>query len=105
MPSFDPEDLIGRTFLLPPEENGERDRAKLTRIVVEIIDQDDGYRLEDINYILDIGQGKVEESICYNQLLYHLEIAQENYIGMDQELFEFRAIIGHQGLLKATHPD
>ena len=73
MPSFDPEDLIGRTFLLPPEENGERDRAKLTRIVVEIIDQDDGYRLEDI--------------------------------GMDQELFKFRAIIGHQGLLKATHPD
>ena len=26
MPTFDPSDLIGRTFLLPPEENGERDR-------------------------------------------------------------------------------
>ena len=24
---------------------------------------------------------------------------------MDQELFKFRAIIGHQGLLKATDPD
>ena len=24
MPTFDPSDLIGRTFLLPPEENGER---------------------------------------------------------------------------------
>ena len=38
MPPFDPEDLIGRTFLLPPEENGERHRAKVTRKVVEIID-------------------------------------------------------------------
>ena len=26
LPTFDPEDLIGRTFLLPPEENGERPR-------------------------------------------------------------------------------
>ena len=31
MPTFDPSDLIGRTFLLPPEENGERHRAKVIR--------------------------------------------------------------------------
>ena len=34
MPIFDPSDLIGRTFLLPSEENGERHRAKVTRQVV-----------------------------------------------------------------------
>ena len=45
MPTFDPSDLIGRTFLLPPEENGERHRAKVTRQVVEIIDQDNGQRI------------------------------------------------------------
>ena len=28
MPAFDPADLIGRAILLPPEENGERHRAK-----------------------------------------------------------------------------
>ena len=55
MPTFDPSDLIGRTFLLPPEENGERHRAKVTRKVVEIIDQEDGKRVENINFILDIG--------------------------------------------------
>ena len=38
MPTFEPSDLIGRNFLLPPEENGERHRAKVTRQVVEIID-------------------------------------------------------------------
>ena len=58
MPTFDPSDLIGRTFLLPPEENGERHRAKVTRKVVEIIDQEDGQRVENINFILDIGNGK-----------------------------------------------
>ena len=59
MPTFDPRDLIGRTFLLPPEGNGERHRAKVTRQVVEIIDQDNGQRVENINFILEIGNGKV----------------------------------------------
>ena len=86
MPTFDPIDLIGRTFLLPPEENGERHRAKVTRKVVEIIDQEDGQRVENINFILDIGNGEVEELISYNQLLEHLENAQDHDMGMDQEL-------------------
>ena len=37
MPTSDPSDLIGRTFLLPPEENGERHRANVTRQVVELL--------------------------------------------------------------------
>ena len=98
MPTFDPTDLIGRTFLLPPEENGERHRAKVTRKVVEIIEQENGHRVDNINIILDIGNGKVEEIISNNQLLEHLENAQNNDMGMDQELFKFRAINPHQGL-------
>ena len=105
MPIFDPSDLIGRTFLLPPEENGERHRAKVTRQVVDIIDQDNGQRVENINFIPDIGNGKVEELISYNQLLKHLENAQDHDMGMDQELYRFRAIIGHQGPLLASEPD
>ena len=98
MPTFDPSDLIGRTFLLPSEENGERHRAKVTKQVVEIIDQDNSQRVENINFILDIGNGKVEELISYNQLLEHLENAQHHDMGMDQELYRFRAIIAHQVL-------
>ena len=93
MPTFDSSDLVGRTFLLPPKENGERHRAKVTRQVVEIIDQDNGQRVENINFILDIGNGKVEELISYNQLLEHLENAQDHGMGMDQELYRFRATI------------
>ena len=64
---------------------------KVTRKVVEIIDQENGHRVENINFILDIGNGKVEELISYNQLLEHLENTQDNDIGMDQELFKFRS--------------
>ena len=50
---FDPEDLIGRTFLLACEENGERHWAKVTRKVVEIFDQENGHRKENISFLLD----------------------------------------------------
>ena len=105
MPTFDPSDLIGRTFLLPPEDNGERHRAKVTRQVPETVDPDNGQRVENINFILDIGNHKVEELISYNQLPEHLENAQDHDMGMDQELYRFRAIIGHQGPLIASDPD
>ena len=81
MPTFDPEDLIGRIFLLLPEENGERCRAKVTRKVVEITDQDDGHRLVNINFILETGNGKVEELISYSQLVDHMETAHANDAG------------------------
>ena len=103
MPTFDPSDLIGRT--LPPEENGERHRAKVTSQVVEIIDLDNGQRVEIINFTFYIGNGKVEELISYNQLLEHLENAEDHDMGMDQELYRFRVIIGHQGSLLASDPD
>ena len=105
MPEFDPDDLIGRTFLLPPQENGERLKAKVTNKVVEEIEAADGNRIPNINFILDIGEGKVEELITYNQLLDHLEQADEQDNFMDQELYRFRAIIGHEGALKATDPN
>ena len=104
MPTFDPT-YIGRTFLLPPAENGERHRTKVTRKVVEINDKENGHRVENVNFIFDIGNGKVEELISYNQLLEHLENAQGNDMGMDQKLFKFRAINGHQGPLIASDPD
>ena len=56
--------------------------------------------LENINFILDIINGKVEELIYYNQLLDHLEAAQESDIAMDEELFKLRDIIGTKVLQK-----
>ena len=58
MPEFDPDSLIGMTSLLPPEENGERLRAKVTKNVVEEKESKDGNRTPNINFILNIDQGK-----------------------------------------------
>ena len=97
--------LLEGTFLLTPGDNGERLRAKVTRKVVEDIEKADGERVQNLSYILGIGNGKVEELISYNQLVDHLEAAANEDNEINDDLFKFRALIGHQGPLKPTDPN
>ena len=105
LPGFNPDDLVGRTFLLPPGDNGERLRAKVTRKVVEDIEQADGERVQKFSFILSIGNRKLEEIISYNQLVDHLEAAANDDNDISDDLFKFRSLIGHQGPLKPTYPN
>ena len=72
---------------------------------MEEIESEDGNRIPNINFILDIGQGRVEELITYNQYPYHLEQAEAQDNSMDQELYRFRATICYEGPLKETDPN
>ena len=102
MPGFNPDDLVGRTFLLSPGDNGERLRAKITRKVVEDIEQEDGERVQKLSFILGIGNGKLAEIISYNQLVDHLEAADNDDNEISDDRFKFRALIGHQGPQRPT---
>ena len=105
LPGFSPDDIVGRTFLLPPGDNGESLQAKVTRKVVEDIEQAEGERVQKLSFILCIGNGKLEEIISYNQLVDHLETAANDDNEISDDLFKFRALIGHHGLLKPTDPN
>ena len=60
MANIDIPNLLGRSFLLPPEDNGECHMAK-------IIDIDDhGQPLEDIKFKLKINKDQAEEIMSYN---------------------------------------
>ena len=59
---------------------------------------------QNLSYILGIDNGKMEEIITYSQLADHLEEANEDN-GISDDLYKFRALIGHQGPLKATDPN
>ena len=104
-PEFNPDILVGRTFLLPPRDNGERLRAKVTRKVVEVNEKAEGERVQNLSYILGIRNDKMEEIISYNQLVDHQEAAANEDNEISDDLFKFRALIGHQGPLKPTDPN
>ena len=88
--------LFEGPFLLPPGDNRERTRAKVTRKVVEVIEQADGERVQNLSFILGICNGKLEEIISYNQFVDHLKAAANDDNKNSDDLFRFRALISHQ---------
>ena len=60
MAEYKPDDLVGRTFLLPKNEQGERIRSTIQRKVIETskhLDDQHNNAIEMINFNLDVGQG------------------------------------------------
>ena len=98
MANIDIPNLLGRSFLLPPEENGECHMAK-------IIDIDDhGPPLEDMKFKLKISKDQAEEIMSYNQLMDYIQKGTDAEEDPDS-LFKFRGIVAHQGPLESIDPD
>ena len=98
MANIDIPNLLGRSFLLPPEDNGERHMAK-------IIDIDDhGQTLEDIKFKLKINKDQAEEIMSYNQLMDYIQKGTDAEQDPDS-LFKFWDIVAHQGPPESTDPN
>ena len=68
MAEYNPDDLIGRTFLLPKNEQGERLRATIKRKVIEtskLLDNQHGNAIDNVNFHLDVGQKRSEAIMSY----------------------------------------
>ena len=98
MANIDIPNLLARSLLLPPEDNGERHMAK-------VIDIDDhGQTLEDIKFKLKINKDQAEEIMSYNQLMDYIQKGTDAEEDPDS-LFKFRDIVAHQGPLESTDPN
>ena len=97
MANIDILNLLGRSFLLPPEDNGECHMA----IIIDI--DDHGQPLEDIKFKSKINKDQAEEIMSYNQLMDYIQKGTD----ADEDphsLFKFRDIIAHQGPFESTDP-
>ena len=66
------DDLLGRTFLLPMDENGERMRATISEHVKDLY-QDKVSREDQLRFKLKIDGDQLDDLISYNQLMEYLE--------------------------------
>ena len=72
MPSYDPDRLIGTTFLLPKGNNGECLRATISKKIIETSQEQDDIHdntVDNINFLIKVGQGRSERILSYNQIL------------------------------------
>jgi hypothetical protein len=90
----DPQELLGRTFLVDTQEDGQRFHA---HIVECISDHESNVRHLDnhVKFRISVNEDEYEETITYNELLDFIEKNQGN----DAIVWRFRRIVGHQGPL------
>ena len=99
MPTFDPEALIGRTFLtLPREKDGHQFRARIVRAIEdhETSHMNDPDRLK---FVCSINNDQFEEIMSYNDIMEFIEKEEAN-----PTVWKFRRIVAHEGPLTPDHP-
>jgi len=97
---FHPSNLIGQTFLLDPQEDGQQFHA---RIVQAIQDQDAKLttNAEQFKFRCLINNDQFEEILSYSKILNHIE--QQDDPGT--KLWQFQCITGHEGPLLPMDPN
>ena len=93
LPTFDPSSLVGRTFLKPSEEDGQRFRAKILEVILQH-DQDLADHPDHVRFRCSVNGDEYEEVLSYNEIINHLE-KDETDLGF----WRFKSISGHQGPL------
>ena len=91
-PIFNPQDLVGRTFLMDKQEDGQRHRAKIVQLI-EDFESDVAQNPTRIKFLCKHLDGDTaEEVITYNQML--------DFISRDEDTditWKFKRIVSHQG--------
>ena len=98
MPTIDASDLVGRTFLMPKQEDGQRPRATIVEAIADhnrdLSDEPARVRLR-----CTLDDQEFEEIISYNEFLDHISKDET-----EEGLWKFKSISAHQGPLTSNHP-
>ena len=97
------DDLLGRTFLLPLDENGERMRATISDHV-NTINQDQASREDQLRFKLKIDGDHLDDLFSYNQLMEYLEDNTDTG-QLENGLYKFRCVKDHRGPYNPSDPE
>ena len=94
-----PEDIVGRTFLTAPDEDGHRYRARILEAIdnyQQTLDRDPKL----IRFRCSINNDQFHDTFTYGQIIDHLEKDQET-----ENVWKFKRISAHEGPLAPNHPN
>jgi hypothetical protein len=89
-PAFNPEDLIGPTFLMDEKEDGQKHRGQ----IVELIEDHESLLEENptrIKFRVSVSNDKAEEIITYNKMLEYITKDEDSDI-----IWKFKRIVSHK---------
>lgn len=97
---IDPDELINRTYLTPPDEKGQRFRAKIVQKIQEHVDGLN-QQTERTKFLVRLDEAKVDEIVAYNDILNYLE---EEMSDPSERYWKFKRITAHEGPLAPGDP-
>ena len=97
------DDLLGRTFLLPMDENRERKRATISEHVKDLCQQQVS-REDQLRFKLKIDGDQLDDLISYNQLMEYLEDKTDTG-PLEDGLYRFKCIKDHRGPYTSSDPE
>ena len=97
------DDLLGRTFLLPMDENGERKRATISDHV-DTINQDQISREDQPRLKLKVDGDQLNDLISYNQLMEYLEDNTDTG-QLENGFYKFKCIKEQRGPCSSSDPE
>ena len=97
------DDLLGRNFLLPMDENGERKRATISEHVNDLCQQQVS-REDQLRFKLKIDGDQLDDLISYNQLMEYLEDKTDTG-PLEDGLYRFKCIKDHKGPYTSSDPE
>ena len=97
------DDLLGRTFLLPMDENGERKRATISENVKDLCQQQVS-KEDQLRFKLKIDGDQLDDLISYNQLMEYLE-AKTDTGPLEDGFYRFKCIKDHKGPYTSSEVD
>ena len=97
------DDLLGRTFLLPMDENGERKRATISEHVKDLCQQQVS-REDQLRFKLKIDGDQPGDIISYNQLMEYLEDKTDTG-PLEDGLHRLKCIKDHKGPYTSSEVD
>ena len=97
------DDLLGRTFLLPMDENGERKRATIYENVKDLCQQQVS-REDQLKFKLKIDGDQPDDLISYNQLMEYLEDKTDTG-PLEDGLHRLKCIKDHKGPYTSSEVD
>jgi hypothetical protein len=96
---INPSDLIGRTFLTEPQEDGQRFCAQIVRAI-----SNNEHDLENdpkqVKFVCSMNNDAFEDIVAYSNIIQHIERDEDN-----GHVWQFRRITAHEGPLRPNHPN
>ncbi len=99
LPTFHPSDLVGCTFLLDPQEDGQRFRACIVK-ALEDHDAKLHQKPEQFKFHCSVNNDQYEEILSYNEILSYIEQQDDD----GTKVWKFCCIMVHEGPLKPSDP-